>query len=96
MDSSIGLLQKVETIAYISGKFGLYVRIVVTFCKRQMAEQGKNNKIHYRTVTLHLNIINKRTDFLHIKNVFKTVQELFNDLSLHKIGFSKDEKNAHE
>lgn len=42
MDSSIGLLQKVETIAYISGYFGLYVRIVVTFCKSQMAEQGKN------------------------------------------------------
>ena len=85
MDSSIGLLQKVEIIAYVSGYFGLYVRIVVTFCKSQMAEQGKNNKIHYRTVILHLNFINKRTYFFHIKNVFKTVQELFNNLSLNEI-----------
>ena len=79
-----------------STKFPDTYAIESTFSKRQMAEHGKNNKIHYRTVTLHLNIINKSTDFLHIKNVFKTVQELFNDLSLHKIGFSKDEKNAHE
>ena len=85
MDSAIGLLLKVETSAYVSGKFGLYVRIVVTFSKSQMAEQGKNNKIHYRTVILHLNIINKRTDFFIIKNVFKTVQELFNNLSLNEI-----------
>ena len=96
MDWAICLLLKIDSIAYLSGNFGLQVRIVFTFNKSQMAEQGKNNKIHYRTVTLHLNIINKRTDFLHVKNVFKTVQELFNDLSLHKIGFSKDEKNAHE
>ena len=61
MDSSIGLLLKVETIAYISGDFGLYVRIVVTFSKSQMAEQGKNNKIHYTTEIPNLNFVNKRT-----------------------------------
>ena len=85
MDSSIGLLLKVGTIAYISGSFGLYVRIVVTFSKSQMAEQEKNNKIHYRTVILHLNFINRRTDFLFNENVFKTVQELFNNVSLNEI-----------
>ena len=67
MDSAIGLLLKVDSIAYISGDFGLYVRIVVTFSKSQMAEQGKNNKIHYRTVILYLNIVNRKTDFLIIK-----------------------------
>ena len=87
MDSAIGLLLKVDSIEYISGKFGLYVRIVVTFSKSQMAEQGKNNKIHYKTVILHLNIINKRTDFFLLKNVFKTVQELFNNLRLNEIWF---------
>ena len=85
MDSAIGLLLKVDAIAYVSGNFGLSVRIVVTFSKSQMAEQGKNNKIHYRTVIPHLNIVNKRTDFLSIKNVFKTVQKLFNNVSLNKI-----------
>ena len=50
-----------------------------------MAEQGKNNKIHYKTVILHLNIVNRRTDILFIKNVFKTVQESFNNVSLNKI-----------
>ena len=85
MDSSISLLQKVETIAYISEDFGLYVRIVITFCKSQMAEQGKNNKIHYRTVILHLNSIDIKIDLLDIKNVSKTVQELFNNLSLNEI-----------
>ena len=58
MDSAIGLLLKVDAIAYVSGNFGLSVRIVVTFSKSQMAEQGKNNKIHYRTVIQHLNIVN--------------------------------------
>ena len=77
MDSSIGLLLKVETIAYISGNFGLYVRIVVTFSKRQMAEQGKNNKIHYKTVILNLNIMNKRIDFFVNKNVFKNSPRKF-------------------
>ena len=85
MDSAIGLLLKVDSIAYISGKFGLYVRIVVTFSKRQMAELGKNNKIHYRTLIIHLNIVFKRTDFLSVKNVFKTVQEHFNNVSLNEI-----------
>jgi hypothetical protein len=85
MDSAIGLLLKVGTSAYLSGDFGLYVCIVVTFSKSPMAEQEKNNKIHYITKILHLNFINKRTDFLDIKNVFKTVQELFNNLSLNEI-----------
>ena len=68
MDSAIGLLLKVDTIAYVSGNFGLSVRIVVTFSKSQMAEQGKNNKIQYKTMILHLNIISKRTDLIFIKN----------------------------
>ena len=38
MDSAIGLLLKVDAIAYVSGNFGLSVRIVVTFSKSQMAE----------------------------------------------------------
>ena len=50
-----------------------------------MAEQGKNNKIHYKRVILLLNIEKKRTDFLSIKNVFKTVQEHFNNVSLNEI-----------
>ena len=54
-----------------------------------MAEQGKNNKIHYKTVILHLNIVNRRTDILFIKNVFKTVQESFNNVSLKKYDFKK-------
>ena len=33
-----------------------------------MAEQGKNNKIHYKTVILNLNIINKRIDYFITKN----------------------------
>ena len=85
MDSAIGLLLKVDSIAYVSGNFGLYVRIVITFSKSQMAELGKNNKIHYRTVILHLNIANRRTDFLIIKNVFKTVQDFLNNVSLKEI-----------
>ena len=64
----ICLLLKVDSIAYISGNFGLQVRIVVTFSKSQMAEQGKNNKIQYKTMILHLNIISKRTDLIFIKN----------------------------
>ena len=68
MDSAIGLLLKVDAIAYVSGNFGLSVRIVVTFSKSQMAEQGKNNKIQYKTMILHLNIISKRTDLIFIKN----------------------------
>jgi hypothetical protein len=76
MDSAICLLLKVDSIGYISGNFGLLVRIVVTFSKSQMAEQGKNNKIHYKTVILHLNIVNKRTDFLNVKNVFKQFKNL--------------------
>ena len=85
MDSAICLLLKVDSIGYISGNFGLLVRIVVTFSKSQMAEQGKNNKIHYRTVILHLNILNKRTDFLNNKNIFKTVQKFVNNVSLNEI-----------
>ena len=76
MDSAIGLLLKVGISAYLSGDFGVYVRIVVTFSKGPMAEQGKNNKIHYKTVILHLNIVNKRTDFLNVKNVFKQFKNL--------------------
>ena len=68
MDWAICLLLKVDSIAYISGNFGLQVRIVVTFSKSQMAEQGKNNKIQYKTMILHLNIISKRTDLIFIKN----------------------------
>ena len=68
MDSAIGLLLKVDAIAYVSGNFGLSVRIVVTFSKSQMAEQGKNNKIQYKTMILHFNIISKRTDLIFIKN----------------------------
>ena len=85
MDSAIGLLLKVGISAYLSGDFGLFVRIVVTFSKSPMAEQGKNDKIHYKTVILHLNYINRRTDFLYIDFFFKTVRELFNNLSLNKI-----------
>ena len=50
-----------------------------------MAEQGKNNKIHYKTVILHLNIVNRRTDILFIENIFKTVQEYFDNVSVNKI-----------
>ena len=58
-----------------------------------MAEQGKNNKIHYRTVIPHLNIVNKRTDFLSIKNVFKTVQKLFNNVKRNKKDLLKSTAN---
>jgi hypothetical protein len=49
----------------------------------------KNNKIHYRTVILHLNSINIKNDLLDKKNVSKTVQELFNNLSLNEYDFKK-------
>ena len=36
----------------------------------------KNNKIHYRTVIRHLNIVNRRTDFFAIKMLSKQYKTL--------------------
>ena len=38
MDSAVGLLLKVDAIAHVSGNFGLYVHVVVTFSKSPTAE----------------------------------------------------------